>query len=75
VETVTTRSDPDLTISEYKVKAVFSVVDDNGAPQEVIIPWEEFCRIEKELGPDLDDQAESRVYVSYIGPRGDIYKK
>jgi len=31
------------------------VVDENGDPQEVIIPWKEFLRIEEELGLDLDE--------------------
>ncbi|CAN2042628.1 conserved hypothetical protein [Candidatus Magnetomoraceae bacterium gMMP-15] len=30
------------------------VVDDHGTPLEVIIPWADFCHIEKILGLDLD---------------------
>jgi len=37
------------------------VVDENGDPQEVIIPWDEFRRIEEELGLDLDDEAEGQL--------------
>jgi len=37
------------------------VVDENGDPQEVIIPWDEFCRIEEELGLDLDREVESQL--------------
>lgn len=37
------------------------VVDENGDPQEVIIPWDEFRRIEEELGLDLDQEAESQL--------------
>jgi len=37
------------------------VIDENGDPQEVIIPWDEFCRIEEELGLDLDDEAEGQL--------------
>ena len=37
------------------------VVDENGDPQEVIIPWDEFRRIEEELGLDLNDEAESQL--------------
>ena len=33
------------------------VVDENGNPQEVIIPWEEFRQIEEVLGLDLDEKA------------------
>ena len=33
------------------------VVDQDGTPQEVIIPWEEFRQIEELLGLDLDPQA------------------
>jgi PHD/YefM family antitoxin component YafN of YafNO toxin-antitoxin module len=33
------------------------VVDENGVPQEVIIPWEQFCELSEALGLDLDDEA------------------
>jgi len=33
------------------------VVDENGVPQEVIIPWAQFCEMSEALGLDLDDEA------------------
>jgi len=38
------------------------VIDEHGAPQEVIIPWAQFCEINEALGFDLDatEQAELR---------------
>jgi PHD/YefM family antitoxin component YafN of YafNO toxin-antitoxin module len=33
------------------------VVDENGEPQEVLIPWKEFKEIEEALGLDLDAEA------------------
>ena len=33
------------------------VVDENGTPQEVIVPWEEYLQIESLLGLDLDREA------------------
>ncbi len=33
------------------------VVDENGAPQEVIIPWAQFCELSEALGLDLDEEA------------------
>ena len=33
------------------------VVDEKGNPQEVIIPWTQFCELMEELGLDLDDEA------------------
>jgi PHD/YefM family antitoxin component YafN of YafNO toxin-antitoxin module len=33
------------------------VVDEKGNPQEVIIPWTQFCELMEELGLDLDDKA------------------
>lgn len=33
------------------------VVDENGEPQEVLIPWAEFKEIEEALGLDLDAEA------------------
>ncbi len=33
------------------------VVDEAGQPQAVIIAWEDFQKIERELGLDLDDEA------------------
>ena len=38
------------------------VFDEHGAPQEVIIPWAQFCELSEALGLDLDatGQAELR---------------
>lgn len=33
------------------------VVDEKGNPQEVIIPWAQFCELMEELGLDLDEEA------------------
>lgn len=33
------------------------VVDEQGTPQEVILPWDEYRQIEELLGLDLDSQA------------------
>jgi PHD/YefM family antitoxin component YafN of YafNO toxin-antitoxin module len=33
------------------------VLDENGAPQEVIIPWAQFCELSEALGLDLDEEA------------------
>lgn len=33
------------------------VVDEHGNPQEVIIPWAQFCELMEELGLDLDEEA------------------
>ena len=33
------------------------VVDEHGAPQEVILPWDEYRQIEELLGLDLDSEA------------------
>lgn len=33
------------------------IVDDQGKPQEVIIPWEQYQRISEMLGLDLDENA------------------
>jgi hypothetical protein len=33
------------------------IVDDQGRPQEVIIPWEQYKRISEILGLDLDENA------------------
>jgi len=33
------------------------VVDENGIPHEVILPWEEYCQIEELLGFDLGPDA------------------
>jgi PHD/YefM family antitoxin component YafN of YafNO toxin-antitoxin module len=33
------------------------VVDENGVPQEVIIPWAQFCELSEVLGLDLDEEA------------------
>ena len=38
------------------------VVDEHGVPQEVIIPWAQFCELSEALGLDLDatEQGELR---------------
>ena len=33
------------------------VLDEHGAPKEVIIPWKQFCEIAETLGFDLDESA------------------
>ncbi len=33
------------------------VVDEAGNPQEVIIPWAQFCELMEQLGLDLDEEA------------------
>ena len=33
------------------------VIDENGAPKEVIIPWAQFCELSDALGLDLDEEA------------------
>ena len=33
------------------------VVDEAGNPQEVIIPWAQFCELMEQLGLDLDGEA------------------
>jgi hypothetical protein len=33
------------------------VVDEMGNPQEVIIPWAQYCELMEVLGLDLDDEA------------------
>jgi len=33
------------------------VIDEHGKPREVILPWEEYRKIEEVLGLDLDDEA------------------
>ena len=35
------------------------VVDEKGAPVEVILPWATFCEVAEILGLDLDAQAEA----------------
>ena len=35
------------------------VVDEKGAPVEVILPWATFCEVAEILGLDLDAEAES----------------
>ena len=37
------------------------VVDDNGTPQEVIIPWSEFLQIEELLGLDLEPEVAEQL--------------
>jgi hypothetical protein len=36
---------------------VTAVVDENGAPLEVIIPWAQYCEMSEALGLDLDEEA------------------
>ena len=33
------------------------VIDENGAPLEVIISWAQFCELSEALGLDLDEEA------------------
>jgi hypothetical protein len=33
------------------------VVDENGIPTDVIIPWKQFCELSEALGLDLDEEA------------------
>jgi PHD/YefM family antitoxin component YafN of YafNO toxin-antitoxin module len=33
------------------------VIDENGVPLEVIIPWAQYCEMSEALGLDLDDEA------------------
>ncbi len=33
------------------------VIDEHGAPQEVIIPWAQFCELSEALGLELDEEA------------------
>lgn len=33
------------------------IVDENGRPQEVIIPWDSYLKISEMLGLDLDEKA------------------
>ena len=35
------------------------VVDEQGAPIEVILPWATFCNLAETLGLDLDEEAEA----------------
>jgi hypothetical protein len=35
------------------------VVDDQGNPSEVIIPWAQFCEMSEALGLDLDEKAKT----------------
>jgi hypothetical protein len=35
------------------------VVDEQGKPPEVIIPWSDFCEIAETMGWDLDSEAEA----------------
>lgn len=53
------------------------IVDDQGRPQEVIIPWEQYLQIIEMLGLDLDEESvadlqlarrdrESKNYGAYI---------
>jgi len=40
------------------------VVDENGVPQEVIIPWSQFCELAETLGLDLDEEAIADLRVT-----------
>ena len=33
------------------------VIDEHGVPQEVIIPWAQFCELSEAMGFDLDQEA------------------
>ena len=35
------------------------VVDENGEPLEVIIPWAQYCEMSEALGLDLDEEAQA----------------
>lgn len=37
------------------------VVNERGEPQEVIIPWAQFCELSEALGLDLDGTAEAEL--------------
>ena len=37
------------------------VIDEAGAPQEVIIPWAEFQKIEEMLGLDLESEVVEQI--------------
>ena len=40
------------------------VVDDEGNPQEVIIPWAQFLEIEEALGLDLSEEAIAELEIA-----------
>jgi hypothetical protein len=40
------------------------VVDEHGVPQEVIIPWAQFCELSEALGLDLDEEAMEDLRVA-----------
>ena len=40
------------------------MVDEQGAPKEVIIPWKQFCEIAEVLGFDLDEKAKADLRVA-----------
>jgi hypothetical protein len=46
-----------MTVIQKKI-----VIDEHGEPQEVIIPWAQFCELSEALGLDFDatEQAELR---------------
>ncbi len=64
------------------------IVDEEGNPKEVIIPLDDYRKIDELLGWDLDDETVKQLrqakkdrdsdnkeaYVDHIGPRGDVYK-
>ena len=37
------------------------VIDEHGEPQEVIIPWAQFCELSDALGLDLDGTAQAEL--------------
>ena len=37
------------------------VVDEHGEPQEVIIPWAQFCELSEALGLDFDEAAQTEL--------------
>ena len=37
------------------------VIDEHGVPQEVIIPWAQFCELSEALGLDLDAAAQAEL--------------
>lgn len=40
------------------------VVDESGAPQEVIISWKQFCEIAEALGFDLDEKVRNDLRIA-----------
>lgn len=47
---------PSMTTIQKKI-----VIDEHGEPQEVIIPWAQFCELSEALGLDLDAAAQAEL--------------